>query len=116
MTHNVRDAPRVLALNNGSESANLADIDVITLPSGNSSSSTITSVSNGVVGKVYVFYNTGGVDGLRYLNFNRSQWYLPQPVDGASPADIALNIYDTWLAYCNTSTTIVGAAPAANNG
>lgn len=107
---NVRDAPRVLALSNGSASANLADIDVITLPSGNSSTSTITSVSNGVVGKVYAFYNTGGSDGLRSLNFSRSQWYLP------NSTDISLGFYDTFLAYCNSTTTIVGAAPHANNG
>lgn len=107
---NVRDAPRVLSLSNGSASANLADIDVITLPAANSLSSTITSVSNGVVSKVYVFYNTGGSDGLRSLNFSRSQWYLP------NSTDISLGVYDAFLAYCNSSTTIVGAAPAANNG
>lgn len=106
----VRDTPRVLSLGNGATSANLSGIDVVILPAGNGSSSTLSSFSNAVASKLYVFYNTGGSDGIRNLSIDRSNAFL----NGS--ANSSININDVQLIVGRNTTQLIGAAPVSDNG
>lgn len=106
----VRDNPRILSLSNAATSANLSGIDSVVYPGTNGSNATLSTFSNVVTYKLYVFFNTGGSDGVRTLTIDRSNAYL----NGSANAVLQANY--TQLVIGRSSTTLAGAAPISANG
>lgn len=100
----VRDNPRILAVAAPTTSLNLGGVDVIYYSA--SSPSVISSFSNVIAAKQYLFINMGSGT----LTIDRSAAYLP------NSATISLGVNGTFLACGRTATQIMGAAPAAING
>lgn len=100
-----RDAPRILVISSVVTTINLSGVDVVQYAS--ASNSTVTSVSNAIVGKTYIFQNTG-VGGTLTLTRAFGVFY------GSTDAVLSPN-------YClatigRASTSLLGLGPVSTNG